>query len=56
MSVREYRCKICGHWPEEHSDENGCAGCDAAGYSEQTILHRYEPDELGDSWVQDKTD
>ncbi len=41
------RC-VCGHWPEEHSIEGGCAGCDAAGQGLASIEHDYKPDATAD--------
>jgi hypothetical protein len=31
----------CGHWFEEHSEEGGCAGCDAGGHSLVLIEHPF---------------
>lgn len=38
---------ICGHWYEEHTDQPEgmiCAGCDAAGFDEETIVHAFQHD------------
>lgn len=49
----EYRCKRCGHWPEEHTKEGGCAGCDNGGQPLEVIDHEYEPD-LNEPYVPDE--
>lgn len=47
---RDFRCKVCSHWRDEHSDANGCAGCDAGKRSESAIMHKFVPDTSGDVW------